>query len=574
MDKKKKAIIGVSIGVVAILVVVGMFFLFKKEDVYRLELVGDELITPEVHSEYEEKGYILYLNDEVVEEDTEVVIDNQVDVSKLGTYEVTYTLEKKPELTLIRQVEIVDTTAPVLELKEYTDELVEGDEYTEPGFSSIDNYDGDISKEVVVEGEVDTSKEGEYELIYTSTDSSDNEAEVTRVVTVAKKPEVLLPENQPQSPAVSQSKPNSPTGGFSHSGENGVGSGSSGKAYFSPEKNNNTASNEITRLKFINQGIYIEGVHDQAVNTVVLMDGAGNHTVAQSQEIRGKAYSSTIDLTSVPNGTYTLASPELGNAKLINKFDTDRRIVQAKVGNKLVKVTYPNNNVQLNISNFAYQYDIAINAGHGGNDGGAQGNGQSEQALNLMISLYEKQRYEAHGLKVYINRTSGGSYGEMMGPENWPNIRRSAHKLGEIATVSRYTYSNHHNSTTNNTKYGWEILVNARASKNDLAVEHRVGNAWNGIFRKPMTGLTIYTRNYYTDKVAGKMNGEIYSFTDYYGMQRQTDLLFNEFVPTYEHIYISNPDEVAWYMGGAWKQIAEAKIKEYLNAIGVTYKAP
>ena len=193
-----------------------------------------------------------------------------------------------------------------------------------------------------------------------------------------------------------------------------------------------------------------------------------------------------------------------------------------------------------------------------------------------MVSLYEKKAFERHGLKVYISRTNDNTMGDASGPSHWPEFRRTVHSFASIATQSRYAYSNHHNSTTNTSKWGWEILVNARATASDLAMEHKVGNAWNAIFNKDNGNrATLYTRHYYTQAIYDKQGNNPYSFIDWYGMQRVSDMLFNEFIPTYEHAYISNPTEFNWYMNnGVWQSMAEAKVKQYVTALGKTYIAP
>ena len=77
------------------------------------------------------------------------------------------------------------TTEPVIKLKgaRYI-EISKGTNYVEPGYVAIDQKDGDISSKVVVEGKVNTRKEGLYDLIYKVTNSSDKTASVTREVEV------------------------------------------------------------------------------------------------------------------------------------------------------------------------------------------------------------------------------------------------------------------------------------------------------------------------------------------------------------------------------------------------------
>ncbi len=59
-----------------------------------------------------------------------------------------------------------------------------GTAFTDPGWTAMDNCDGDLSHLVQVEGTVDIYRAGTYELVYTLQDNSGNEATVTRQVIV------------------------------------------------------------------------------------------------------------------------------------------------------------------------------------------------------------------------------------------------------------------------------------------------------------------------------------------------------------------------------------------------------
>ena len=65
-------------------------------------------------------------------------------------------------------------------------DLSVGDTYSESGATASDNYDGDITADVVIGGDsVDTSTVRQYTVTYNVTDSSGNAAsEVTRTVSV------------------------------------------------------------------------------------------------------------------------------------------------------------------------------------------------------------------------------------------------------------------------------------------------------------------------------------------------------------------------------------------------------
>ena len=116
-----------------------------------------------------------------------VVVSNPVDTEKLGEYTVTYNVQDaagnfSEEVT--RTIKVVDTTPPTITLKgDPTIKLEVGDVYTDSGASADDSLEGTL--ELILTGEVDTTKVGEYVITYNVSDSSDNPATaVTRTVIV------------------------------------------------------------------------------------------------------------------------------------------------------------------------------------------------------------------------------------------------------------------------------------------------------------------------------------------------------------------------------------------------------
>ncbi len=172
---KKRMFLGVLI--ICLLIVIILFMLnviFKNN----LELNGDS----EVNIKLGEKYYELGLKNIDI---SKIKISGSVDVSKPGVYEITYEVDKK---TIIRKVNVIDDIKPEMKLKGNSDiYLYLGNEYDEDGVVSIDNYDGDISNKVVVKSDVDKNKVGDYLITYTSTDSSSNEAILTRNIHVINK---------------------------------------------------------------------------------------------------------------------------------------------------------------------------------------------------------------------------------------------------------------------------------------------------------------------------------------------------------------------------------------------------
>jgi hypothetical protein len=82
--------------------------------------------------------------------------------------------------------ETLDNEAPVITLFGGSNFSINNNEtYTDPGFSAIDNVDGNITTNVTISGTVDTSIPGTYTLTYDVTDTAGNPAiQKTRTVTV------------------------------------------------------------------------------------------------------------------------------------------------------------------------------------------------------------------------------------------------------------------------------------------------------------------------------------------------------------------------------------------------------
>ena len=86
----------------------------------------------------------------------------------------------------VTRTDVTDTTAPVITLVGDAQITVEvGTTYTDLGATASDNYDGDITADIVTVNNVDTSVIGSYTVTYNVTDIGGNAAsEVTRTVNV------------------------------------------------------------------------------------------------------------------------------------------------------------------------------------------------------------------------------------------------------------------------------------------------------------------------------------------------------------------------------------------------------
>ncbi|MBO5375391.1 MAG: DUF5011 domain-containing protein [Bacilli bacterium] len=223
-----------------------------------LSLIGESDIKIEYGKNYLEKGYIAtYLGQDIT---NKVWIEGNVDNNKIGKYKLTYKVKKnnitvkrsrnitivdqeKPVINLVgnqeiklcpsakfvepgysasdnydgdltenvvvktnedeviyevsdssnnktsvkRKIEIDDTDSPILKLEKGTDYyILLGNNYIEPGYNAFDNCDGNLTNNVVITGTVDTSKIGNYQILYEVADSKGNKSSVTRNVFVIK----------------------------------------------------------------------------------------------------------------------------------------------------------------------------------------------------------------------------------------------------------------------------------------------------------------------------------------------------------------------------------------------------
>ncbi|WP_111683126.1 immunoglobulin-like domain-containing protein [Winogradskyella tangerina] len=119
-----------------------------------------------------------------------VVGGDTVNTNVVGSYVVTYNVSDtagNAATEVTRTVNVnPDTTPPVITLiGASTIDLNVGEAYNELGATATDNFDGDISANIVITGTVNTSVAGTYFVNYNVSDSSGNAAaQVTRTVNV------------------------------------------------------------------------------------------------------------------------------------------------------------------------------------------------------------------------------------------------------------------------------------------------------------------------------------------------------------------------------------------------------
>lgn len=513
------------------------------DEVVQFELIGPTTLYMDIGSKYVEYGIkVLYNGVDI--SDTVKIDNSMVDMNKLGEYDVKYEIKMGEYSEYVyRKVVTIDKSSPVIKLigGEEVYILLNGT-YVENGYLVTDNLDKDLDGKVKIEGRVDTSKEGTYVLRYSVTDSSGNTGEVTRKV-IVKKPVITVDSEY----------------------ENGVRATSYNLLSF---------SNTVIKNSFTNKGIYYEG-YSRDGSSVYKIKLKNRHNSLEylynMTAYNGNYYKGNLDLAIVSNGVYDVYIVGKKEEKLQNKLNILTRIVRAKIGNKLVTFNYQDDLVSITIENFDYKYDVVIDPGHGGGDIGSSNGLVLEKDMNLKVSNYEKCRYESMGYRVYMTRYDD-TYGEMLGNKKMDQLDRRGLTIGYYGSISRVVYSNHHNGARNLTASGFEILVSNQATQNDLYVENILYNKFRKFYNINDNSIRMYSKNYDTDEIYNKANGEIYDYMNYYAVIRIPYELFNVSNVIYEPMYLTNSADYTWYWSNQnWIKVSEMKIQEYVNYMGGKY---
>ena len=171
----KKALKSILIALVLFVVSVLITFMLEKPDIHL-----DSFEEVEAKTQIQ-KPYTTYHFKNIT---NSVVVNGNVDTEKVGEYQVKLevpTFTGKYEKTVT--VKVVDKTAPELVLEGEKD-CVDSykNEFSEPGYSAKDAYDGVLTENVKIEKE--EINDSEYNLVYSVSDSSGNTATAKRHITV------------------------------------------------------------------------------------------------------------------------------------------------------------------------------------------------------------------------------------------------------------------------------------------------------------------------------------------------------------------------------------------------------
>lgn len=518
----------ISIPVIAIIIGVVIYF-FPQVD---LTMNGEDTVVLNYQEEYVEQGAKATLFGFDIS--NKVTIEQTVDVNTLADYPVVYTVKfGNVTKTLTRTVSVKDLSAPEIEAS--FDKVIYIEQegvFAYPQLTATDNYDGDVTASIVEE-KLDTNAIGVHFVEFSVEDSSGNVGVFVQPVAIYDSLE--------------------------------------GKTELPLELTTGVYQMKVVEDQLVING-YAQGV--ETLDSLVLKNETDSYSLdtAMVSTMSAGYFTSTCNFDEVKNGTYQLYYNETKLEELgaiVNCY----RLGRYHIGNKLVAFSYVDG-ITLTVEDFEYQYDIAIDVGHGGIDVGASGISVYERDLNLEVSLYEKKRYEEHGLKVWLIR-EGKDYPELLGDEEWETLQNVSYTLGWYGAVSRYTYSNHHNSDTIGATSGPEIIVLPNLTKEELAVEYRLSEEYQSVYKLITTPWLLFTRSYNTGSRFDRLDGQVFDERIWYANMRYPYECFGVVVTTYEGAYINNIFDDYWYVRkDNWKAVSEAKIKAYVEALGKEYIAP
>ncbi|MBQ9019204.1 MAG: polysaccharide deacetylase family protein [Bacilli bacterium] len=141
--KSKKIIISLSI----LLILLIGFLIFEFILLPKIELKGKKTTIVKYNTKYIEKGYTAsYLGKDITKQ---VKLSGKVNSKKLGTYKITYKINKGIlSKKIIRKVIVKDLEKPKIEITKDDVYVCPGSEFVKEKVKAKDNYDGDISNKV------------------------------------------------------------------------------------------------------------------------------------------------------------------------------------------------------------------------------------------------------------------------------------------------------------------------------------------------------------------------------------------------------------------------------------------
>ncbi len=117
-----------------------------------------------------------------------VTVVGNINTNVLGTYTLNYNVSDAADNTAVqktRTIQVIDNQRPVISLLGDDVIMKAGEAFIDPGYSATDNVDGNLTGNVLLGGNLNTNREGNYTVTYNVSDSSGNAAnQMVRNVTV------------------------------------------------------------------------------------------------------------------------------------------------------------------------------------------------------------------------------------------------------------------------------------------------------------------------------------------------------------------------------------------------------
>ena len=160
----------------------------EEYSIQSLILFGSNEIELEYGETYQEPGFrAVSITGEILTENV-IITPEYIDTTKPGAYYINYVIgNKKAERKVIVKEKKEEKNDSVLKLEllgSKTIILEVGEKYIEPGALATDTIDGDISKNISIEGNVDTTRPGTYILTYEIQNSSQDIEQIQRIIIV------------------------------------------------------------------------------------------------------------------------------------------------------------------------------------------------------------------------------------------------------------------------------------------------------------------------------------------------------------------------------------------------------
>ncbi len=165
-------------GLLMIVLFVGLMACEKNEEL--TVQINPGIDTVEINTPFYDQGATCKMGSETIPCE---VYHNNVDTTKIGTYQIVYMATNGEEsLVAVRMVTITDETAPVMTLLPGVDTVTIEDIWVDAGVEISDNSGEILTAETETVGLTDSI--GQFYVYYSATDSSGNVTTIIRIVIV------------------------------------------------------------------------------------------------------------------------------------------------------------------------------------------------------------------------------------------------------------------------------------------------------------------------------------------------------------------------------------------------------